>query len=991
MDGNREKIKKKMRFKDFLDIDNLTHKKIDEKPINDEYKNLPIAKPSKNSSDTTVNELREMQEIFKKRTNQIEKSVKDHDNEVGFAIKEYMKENKLDYKESDMDKIADIGSGVVRHFKNKFERPRPYQLAEAMGMKFNFMPLESDSMKSPAYPSGHSLQSRLIAEYYAEKYPEHKEGIIKAAEQCGMGRVAAGWHYPSDHDSGVKLAKELYEKMDKKLSESIIDIPRRTYAPKVFDDADTNNPKVKASVKSQIDKQLKEFETEYPILKTSLIGSILTKRYRNDADLDINILFDVPADKQEEERTRLSKKYLSAKNPDNIQGKLIPGSEHPINFYFITDKETYEDQNKKADAVFDMESNKFVKRPEDFNFDKNLYLKDFEKKVQELDVIKGELKRDIIDYRELEELKPDEILNLQEKINEKLDEIEDSIKSIVKVGDGVDTDRRAAFDKDMSPDEIQKFGIKNRLPKNVIYKMLEKYHYLKFYKKCQKILDDGKVSPDEIDDLEMHEAKGKSVAFTFGRFNPPTIGHEKLINKVKSVPANDYKIYLSRSEDPKKNPLSPRTKLDVMKKIFPSHARNIEINTTNMILDICTKLYNQGYSDISMVVGSDRVREFETIIKKYNDVKSRHGYYNFDNIKVVSAGERDPDAEGATGMSASKMRAAAAKGDLASFKRGLPRNADAEKIFKDVRKGMNLAANYLHMPVVKPIASMEEFEQQQIRDLYIREMIFNINDEVDYIKEDVKGKVVRRSTNYVVLEDNNNNLHKAWIWDCIPIAADREVQVREHDLDVDYGFEAVSEIKEDLDAQPQDRDVKKKDGTQPKKYYKNLSKDTKSKRADFFKKNKDNKEAPGDKDAKTKPSIHTKKYKKMFGEMKKDLQDACWTGYKQVGMKNKGGKQVPNCVPESMSIEDARKVEGFISDSYEIGKDYADHTKRVTPGQSVEVKKVKGFIDKTSSPDIKDINEWEASDETVYKYRERYKEEWQQKLKEVVAKMIEKL
>jgi len=785
------------------------------------------------------------------------------------------------------------------------------------------------------------------------------------------------------------------EKIKKKMrfkdfiNESIIDIPRRTYAPKVFDDADTKNPKIKASVKAQIQAQLKEFESEYPILKTSLIGSILTKRYRNDADLDINILFDVPGDKQELERLRLSKKYLSAKTAGNVQGKLIPGSEHPINFYFITDKETYEDQNKKADAVFDIETDKFVKRPEDFSFDTGLYIKDFEKKVQELDVIKGNLKRDIIDYDELTELNPDDILNLQDRINTKLEEIEDSINDIVKIGDGVDADRRAAFDKDMTPDQIQKFGIKNRLPKNVIYKMLEKYHYLTFYKKCKKILDDGKVTDAEIDSLK--EAKGKSVAFTFGRFNPPTIGHEKLINKVKSVPANDYKIYLSRSEDPKKNPLSPRTKLDVMKKIFPSHARNIEINTTNMILDICTKLYNQGYTDVNMVVGSDRVREFETIIKKYNDVKSRHGYYNFDNIKVVSAGERDPDAEGATGMSASKMRAAAAKGDLASFKKGLPRNADAEKIFKDVRKGMNLAANYLHMPVVRPIASMEEFEQQQIRDLYIREMIFNINDEVDYIKEDVKGKVVRRSTNYVVLEDNNNNLHKAWIWDCIPIAADREVQVREHDLDVDYGFEAVSEIKEDLDAQPQDRDVKKKDGTQPKKYYKNLSKDTKSKRADFFKKNKDNKEAPGDKDAKTKPSIHTQKYKKMFGEMKKDLQDACWTGYKQVGMKNKGGKQVPNCVPESMSIEDARKVEGFIADSYEIGKDYADHTKRVTPGQSVEVKKVKGFIDKTSSPDIKDIKEWEASDETVYKYRERYKEEWQQKLKEVVAKMIEKL
>jgi len=790
--------------------------------------------------------------------------------------------------------------------------------------------------------------------------------------------------------------KKIKKKMRFKdfIKESIIDIPRRTYAPKVFDDADTNNPKIKDSVMKQINTQLKEFESEYPILKTSLIGSILTKRYRNDADLDINVLFDVPTDKQEEERTRLSKKYLSAKNPDNIQGKLIPGSEHPINFYFITDKQTYDDQNKKADAVFDMESNKFIKRPENFTFDKNLYLKDFEKKVQELDVIKGELKRDIIDYRELEELEPNEVLNLQDKINIKLDEIEDSIEQIVKVGDGVDADRRAAFDKDMSPDEIQKFGIKNRLPKNVIYKMLEKYHYLKFYKKCQKILDDGKVTPDEVDDLEMHEAK-KTVAFTFGRFNPPTIGHEKLINKVKSVRADDYRIYLSRSEDPKKNPLSPRQKLSYMKKMFPSHARNIMINTTNMILDICTELYKQGYTEISMVVGSDRVREFDTIIKKYNDVKSRHGYYNFEKINIVSAGERDPDAEGATGMSASKMRAAAAKGDLSSFSKGLPSGVNADALMKDVRRGMRLAANYMYIQNVRPIASLEEFEQKQIRDLYIREMIFNINDEVDYIKEDVKGKVVRKGTNYIVLEDNNNNLHKAWIWDCIPIPADREVEVREHDLDVDYGFEAVSEIKEDLDAQPQDRDVKKVKGTQPKKYYKSLSKDTKKKRADYFKSKdttkNDNKPAPGDKDAKTKPSIHTQKYKKMFGEFKKNLHDACWTGYKQVGMKNKGGKQVPNCVPESMSMEDAIKVDGYVTESYEIGKDYADHTKRVTPGQSVEVEKKRGIIDRESSPDEKDIKEWAASDEVIDKYKQRYKEEWSNKLKEVVTKMIDKL
>ena len=994
-----------MRFKDFLDIDNLKHAKIEEKPVkgfDGDYKELSIAKPSSNGSDKTYQELRDMQDMFKKRTPEIEKSVKDHDMEVGYAVKEYLKDNNLEYKESDIDKIADVGSGIVRHYKNKFERPRPYQLAEAMDMKFNFMPLDSDSMKSPAYPSGHSLQSRLIAEYYAEKYPEHKKGLIEAADMCGEGRVYAGWHYPSDHEASVKLAKQIYPKinMRKTFKESIIDIPRRTYAPKVFDDADTKDPKIKASVKAQIDRQLKEFESEYPILKTSLIGSILTKRYRKDADLDINVLFDVPEDKREVERERLSKKYLSAKNPDNIQGKLIPGSDHPINYYFITDKETYDDQNKKADAVFDIESNEFIKRPEDFVFDKNLYIKDFDKKVQELDVIKGELKRDIIDYRELEELEPNDVLDLQDKVKDKLEEIEDSIEQIIKVGDGVDADRRAAFDSDMTPDQIQKFGIKNRLPKNVIYKMLEKYHYIKFYKYCKKILDDGVISDKELDDLEIHEARndGNSIAFTFGRFNPPTIGHEKLINKVKSVRADEYRIYLSRSEDPKKNPLSPRQKLAYMKKMFPSHARNIMINTTNMILDICTTLYNQGFTEISMVVGSDRVREFDTIIKKYNKVKSRHGFYNFDKINIVSAGERDPDAEGAAGMSASKMRAAAAKGDLTSFQKGLPRGVNADALMKDVRRGMKLAANYMYIQNVRPIATLEEFEQQQIRDLYIREMIFNINDEVDYIKEDIKGKVVRKGTNYVVLEDNNNNLHKAWIWDCIPVSADREVEVREHDLDVDYGFEAVSEIKEDLDAQPQDKDVKKVKGTQPKKYYKNLSKDTKKKRADYFK-NKDttkndNRPAPGDKGAKTKPSIHTQKYKKMFGEFKKDLQDACWTGYKQVGMKDKGGKKVPNCVPESMSIEDAKLVDGYVPESYEIGADYANHTKEITPGQTPNEKPVdsKKRADQANEKVTeKDIKEWAASDETIYKYRERYKEEATEKLKEVVAKMIEKL
>jgi predicted nucleotidyltransferase len=804
--------------------------------------------------------------------------------------------------------------------------------------------------------------------------------------------------------------------------ESIIDIPRRTFAPAVFDDADTKNPKIKPSVKKLIDEQIKEFEKEYPVLKVSLIGSILTKRYRNDADLDLNVLFDVPKEKQEEERVRLSQQYLSAKNPNNIQGKLIPGSKHPINYYFITDQKTYDDQNKKADAVFDIETNKFIKRPDDFVFDPDLYVKEFERKVQELDVVKGELKRDIIDYNELKELTTNDVLNLQEKIKDKLEEIEDSLEDIVKIGDTVDAERRAAFDKDMSPDEIRTYGVKNRLPKNVIYKMLEKYHYLKFYKKCKKILEDGIVTDKEVKDLEMHEAREKSMVFTFGRFNPPTIGHQKLIQKVLSMPANQKKIYLSRSQDSKKNPLEPNAKLRFMRDMFKFARPNLELNPTNMVLDLMTSIYKKGFTDVTMVVGSDRVREFENILTKYNQVKSRHGYYDFDTIKVVSAGERDPDAEGAVGMSASKMRDAAEKGDKESFKKGLPatyRNpADVDRLFSAVRTGMGikinvrgLAASYggmIHSAPEKPVASMEEFEQNQIRDLYVREMIFNVGDKVDYVKEDIQGQVKRRGTNYVVLEDNNNNLHKAWIWDCIPIAADREVEVREYNLDVDYGFKAVSSIEEDTDKTPQDKTVAKKPGTQPKKYYKDLSKGEKEKRADFFKRQKykksddedDYKPAPGDKDAKTKPSKHTLKYKKMFGELRKDLQDACWKGYKQVGMKDKNGKKVPNCVPEA----------------YDIGHDYAKHAVSLTPGQdgfdpnyqggsytpSDSKENNKQVINRPETTDIsikkntidvekKDIEEWAVSDSTIDKYKVRYKEEWRSKLDEVVKRMMEKI
>ena len=206
-----------------------------------------------------------------------------------------------------------------------------------------------------------------------------------------------------------------------------------------------------------------------------------------------------------------------------------------------------------------------------------------------------------------------------------------------------------------------------------------------------KLVDDGDLHTKYKVESKINEATGKTIAFTFGRFNPPTIGHEKLIKKLASVKADEMRILISQSQDPKKNPLEPRQKLNYMKSIFPRYGNQIMIPSSNVIINMITEMYDEGFTHLKMVAGSDRVNEFKKLFTTYNDVKSRHGYYNFDSIEVISAGERDPDAEGAPGMSASKMRANAQDNDLETFEKGLPNFKGVEKLFKDVRKGMNLA------------------------------------------------------------------------------------------------------------------------------------------------------------------------------------------------------------------------------------------------------------------------------------------------------------
>ena len=182
----------------------------------------------------------------------------------------------------------------------------------------------------------------------------------------------------------------------------------------------------------------------------------------------------------------------------------------------------------------------------------------------------------------------------------------------------------------------------------------------------------------------------KSVAFSFGRFNPPTIGHEKLMDNTRRANRN-YRIYASQSQDPKKNPLKFRNKVAIMKSMFPAHARKISSDKMTTAIDAMVQLYKEKHTDVVMVVGSDRVAEFDKLLKAYNGKRARHGYYKFKSIRVVSAGERDPDAEGVSGMSASKMRKAAQDNDYKSFQKGLPPKFKQGKLlFRTLQKEMGI-------------------------------------------------------------------------------------------------------------------------------------------------------------------------------------------------------------------------------------------------------------------------------------------------------------
>lgn len=340
----------------------------------------------------------------------------------------------------------------------------------------------------------------------------------------------------------------------------------------------------------------------------------------------------------------------------------------------------------------------------------------------------------------------------------------------------------------------------------------------------------------------------KTVYFTFGRMNPPTIGHEKLLDVLaRKAAKNPYRVYLSQTQDAKKNPLQYKDKVKVARRMFPRHARSIMIDPkVKTVFHALVKLYDEGYKNVAMVVGSDRVREFDILLEKYNGKKGAHGFYNFRKINVISAGARDPDADGVEGMSASKMRAAANDGDFSQFSQGLPKtigNAEAKKIYNAVRSAMGLKEQreFKNKVTFEPV--------NDLRESYMDGKLFDEGDEVVIKENGIVGNIIYLGSNYLIVESKGEKYRK-WL--------NQVEKVNPYpEIDYDIAITAPGYMKED--------------------YYKGLSKSTSAKRKAHFKKYAEKpgdgpdkqsnyKKAPGDARAKTKPSKHTLKFRQMYGE-----------------------------------------------------------------------------------------------------------------------------
>jgi hypothetical protein len=263
--------------------------------------------------------------------------------------------------------------------------------------------------------------------------------------------------------------------------------------------------------------------------------------------------------------------------------------------------------------------------------------------------------------------------------------------------------------------------------------------------------------------VEMPVPETPGVVVVFGRFNPPTIGHEKLLKRAaKEAEKRGYelRIYPSRSQDAKKNPLTPQMKISYMRQMFPDYADSIvDDKGAKTIFNVLTGANEEGHSNMIIMVGQDRLGEFQGLSHKYNGE-----LYNYDQLEVVSAGERDPDSDDVTGMSASKLRLAAAEGDFVKFAKGVPDtlgNMEKKELFNVLRRSMNISEN----TEVWQIAP--KLDEEGMRDAYLVDHIYEVGNIVENMNTGLRGEVIRRGTNYVICVTEDGVMFKSWLKDLV--------------------------------------------------------------------------------------------------------------------------------------------------------------------------------------------------------------------------------
>ena len=260
---------------------------------------------------------------------------------------------------------------------------------------------------------------------------------------------------------------------------------------------------------------------------------------------------------------------------------------------------------------------------------------------------------------------------------------------------------------------------------------------------------------------DVPKTKG-TLTLAFGRFNPPTIGHEQLMNVARDAAKKDkdgqYMIFPSRTQDKKKNPLDPDTKISYMQRMYPDHADNIVNDPeTKTIFDVLKMAHNDGYTNVRIIGGADRVKEFEKLSGNYNGK-----LYAFDNIEVVSSGDRDPDAKGMEGMSASRMRLAAAESDFKTFREGLPPNikrSEAKELFDVLRGAMQVKEGW-NIWEIAP-----KFDWKNLRENYVTEKVYKVNQLVENLNTGLIGKIIRRGANHLICVTEDKIMFKSWIKD----------------------------------------------------------------------------------------------------------------------------------------------------------------------------------------------------------------------------------